>query len=232
MDVFLKECKDGISGSKVLYTVQSDGGLERMKLNFDGVDMYMLFNESVDTVLQSEITFAADHGDALIYDAVSGKVSRLTDRTITLEPYETRFVIFGADIEAELPEASAEEVMDITLSWAFEVEGRQYSELFNIAQKHPRFAGTVSYHTQFEGDQARVLDLGYAGETVEVTLNGEKLGMKFAPPYRYDLAGHLKAHNELTVRVTTHLGYERRDRFSSYLMMEPLGLLGPVVLKK
>ena len=77
-----------------------------------------------------------------------------------------------------------------------------------------------------------MLDLGAVGETAEVILNGTSLGTRIAPPYRFDVAGLLREENTLQVNVTTHLGYNRRDRFSSYLLLEPMGLLGPVTLKK
>ena len=195
-------------------------------------DVYMLFNESVDETLSAEVSFAADHGTMLEYDAYTGKLIRRNDRCITLEPYETRFIVFGADAEAAEPEAPLTETVSKLTNWKFTVEGKEYQELCNIALKHPRFAGTVAYETEFAGSDGRVLDLGYAGETVEVILNGENLGTRIAPPYRFDVAGKLREHNRIQVNVTTHLGYERRDQFSSYLMLEPLGLIGPVELKK
>ncbi len=195
-------------------------------------DVYMLFNESVDETLCGEVEFAADHGTMLEYDAYTGKLIRRNDRCITLEPYETRFVIFGADAQACEPEAPLTQTVSELTNWKFQVADSEYSELFNIALKHPRFAGTVTYETEFAGSDGRVLDLGYAGETVEVILNGENLGTRIAPPYRFNVAGKLREHNRLQVNVTTHMGYERRDRFSSYLMLEPLGLIGPVELKK
>lgn len=42
MDLFLKECKNGKSGTIVVYEICSDGGIERMKFNFDGSDLYVL----------------------------------------------------------------------------------------------------------------------------------------------------------------------------------------------
>ena len=42
VDVFLKECMEGKSGSAVIYEVMGDGGLGRMKFIFDGTDMYVV----------------------------------------------------------------------------------------------------------------------------------------------------------------------------------------------
>lgn len=40
-EAFLKNCIDGKSGSGVVYKVQQDGNIERMKFTFDGTDMYV-----------------------------------------------------------------------------------------------------------------------------------------------------------------------------------------------
>ena len=42
MDAFLKESKDGKSGSAVFYELHSDGSIGRNKFTFDGKDMYFL----------------------------------------------------------------------------------------------------------------------------------------------------------------------------------------------
>ena len=73
------------------------------------------------------------------------------------------------------------------------------------------------------------LDCGQAGETVSVAVNGIEAGKKLVPPYQFDITGFLKeGTNKLSVTVTNHLGYQERDFFSRYLLMEPSGLLGPV----
>ncbi|MBQ1224067.1 MAG: hypothetical protein IIX84_07260, partial [Oscillospiraceae bacterium] len=61
---------------------------------------------------------------------------------------------------------------------------------------------------------------------------GKTLGTKIAPPYRFDVSGQICDRNRIEVEVITNLGYARRDEFSSYLGMEPMGLIGPVELFK
>lgn len=79
--------------------------------------------------------------------------------------------------------------------------------------------------------QRYVLDLGKAGESVFLTLNGRQFGGKIVPPYCYDVTDELKrGENSLEIEVVNHLGYEQRDAFSKFLLMEPTGLLGPVRL--
>ena len=77
-----------------------------------------------------------------------------------------------------------------------------------------------------------ILDLGYVGETAEVSLNGENIGIKIAPPYRFDISEYVKdGTNELCITVTNHLGFEVRDKFSRFLKFEPSGLIGPVKIE-
>ena len=47
VDNFLETCKDGKSGSIVVYQVHSDGGMGRMKFIFDGTNMYVLNTSGV-----------------------------------------------------------------------------------------------------------------------------------------------------------------------------------------
>ena len=77
------------------------------------------------------------------------------------------------------------------------------------------------------------IDLGYVGETAEVTVNGKYCGTSIVPPYVFDVTDSVKeGENELCVVVSNHLGYEQRDLCSKYLLMEPSGLLGPVILSE
>lgn len=192
--------------------------------------LYMLFNESVDRTFQGKPEFSADFGIPVVYDPWTGTTVSCPDGVIKLEPYETRFVLFGSDLEApvEIPSAGESHLLN---DWTFQVNGEEFHRLGNLAQINSHFAGTVSYQTQFDGTDVRTLDLGQVGETAEVILNGRSLGTRIAPPYRFDLTRNLLPHNTMEVRITTHLGYERRDNFSSFLMLEPMGLLGPVTVQ-
>ena len=194
-------------------------------------DLYMLFNEDVEAILDTDIAFSADHGPAFLYDPYTNKLTRFTDRRIRLEPYETRFVIFGAEgLEAEEPEKPCQALSCPSLRWDIRGEEIAYtdSDLFCIGTRHPRFGGELLYRTTFEGSDIRTIDLGAVGDAAEVFVNGESLGVRIAPPYRFTITAPLKAVNTLEVKVITNLGYARRDKFSSYMLLEPNGLLGPV----
>ena len=111
--------------------------------------------------------------------------------------------------------------------------------LKNITARNmlPQFSGHMRYETRFDipvdPELRYILDLGYAGETAEVSLNGEYAGIRIAPPYRFDISDYIRdGANEICITVTNHLGFEIHDEFSRYLKFEPSGLIGPVRIGK
>ena len=102
----------------------------------------------------------------------------------------------------------------------------------------PHFSGTLRYLTTIavtSGDAAlpALLDLGDAYEIVEVTLNGNALGARICPPYRFEVTGLLReGTNELQIDVTNTLAKAWGDQnpFDRSMPQEPSGLVGPVRL--
>lgn len=100
--------------------------------------------------------------------------------------------------------------------------GRKKPELYS-------FPVNLSWNMKF----LAVLDLGEVFETAEVKVNGISAGLRLCRPYRFDLTGLLKkGENQITIEVTNCLGTALRDPISHYLMIEPFGIEGPVVMKK
>ena len=76
-----------------------------------------------------------------------------------------------------------------------------------------------------------VLDLGRVGETAELWLNGQYVGERICPPYRFDLSRSLKkGENSIRVRVCGNPGHRMRDGLSAYFMSPPTGIQGPITL--
>ena len=112
------------------------------------------------------------------------------------------------------------------------------------------YAGTATYQLRFELPaiaKPRQLDLGDVREIAEVRLNGRRLGVCWAPPFRVDLADAARAGtNELEVDVVNFWANrvigdaalppaERKTRtnirrLSAQEPLMPSGLLGPVQL--
>ena len=169
---------------------------------------------------------------------------------IKLSPYSSVVIITGK-VSKDLPKADALKSMGKTelkgvyeLSLATEKEYpnfkkyRELDRLKNITARDmlPQFSGHMRYETRFDisvdPNLKYILDLGYVGETAEVVLNGENIGIKISPPHRFDISEYVKdGTNELCITVTNHLGFEVHDKFSRFLKFEPSGLIGPVKIE-
>ena len=221
-----------------------------------GTDAYMLTNEGIRDDIATDITFSAfDGGDYVLYRPFENRAyaAHSANRTVSLslKPYESVILFFG-DIPDGMPEYTEYEIesetepeTEFTLS-LFDAE-RYPSEplevipnaqLKNVTSPDmfPRFGGYMEYRGTLEysgslpqGKAKCTLDLGRVGESAEVVLNGENVGVRICPPYTFDITKALRSGtNELTVTVANHLGYEQRDLCSKYLALEPSGLMGPI----
>ena len=75
--------------------------------------------------------------------------------------------------------------------------------------------------------------MGRVYEVAEVSVNGKNLGVKINPPYIFEVEKVLKeGKNELVIEVTNNLGKQQQDYLSQFMIQEPTGLLGPVLLLK
>lgn len=221
----------------------------------NGNDIYMLSNENETREIDAPIRFKNfGGGDYIIYDAMANSAKRGCSADskikIKLPPYSSVVIITGK-VSKELPKVDVLKPMGETelngvyeLSLATEKEYpnfKKYGELDrlkNITARDmlPQFSGHMRYETRFnisvDPNLKYILDLGYVGETAEVSLNGENIGIKIAPPYRFDISEYVKdGTNELCITVTNHLGFEVRDKFSRFLKFEPSGLIGPVKIE-
>ena len=209
----------------------------------------MFVNEDIANTISTDITLSAfSGGDYAIYDIQKNKAWHAYSKDgkihIELPTYSSLIVVCG-DLDYErlpsLPKLTLIEEKEIAGTYKISLgeEGGEYAaymtteKLFNVTghEYKPRFSGNMRYETTVNLEKADrvMLDLGYAGEAAEVKLNGISVGKRPAPPYVFDLTGFAKdGENSLEIIVTNHLGYSRRDRYSSHLLFEPSGLLGPV----
>lgn len=123
-----------------------------------------------------------------------------------------------------------------------------------------QFSGVAAYHHAFDGPtpgppgERRWLDLGSVREVADLWLNGQHLGERAVPPYRYEITGLLKpGRNHLVVEVANVLNNRMvgdAQRPAAYRQTKsnllkgitpwstpwvqvpllPSGLLGPVVI--
>jgi len=98
------------------------------------------------------------------------------------------------------------------------------------------YSGGVRYRTAFTltADEAKAhvsLDLGRVIATAEVHLNGRKVGVRVAPPWRFDVTGFLQSgDNRLEVLVYSTLANHYQTIPSRYRGNPEAGLFGPVRL--
>ena len=90
---------------------------------------------------------------------------------------------------------------------------------------------TVATLTEDQAKGKVLLDLGQVVATAEVHVNGEKVGVRVAPPWRLDVSGHLKpGENKLEVVVYNTLANHYQTIPSRYRGLPLSGLIGPVRL--
>ena len=234
-----------------LYDVRTDYKgifLRHYHYKRNGAHIYMFTNEDINNEINANVTLSSFEGGRYIeYDGFDNKAvakSSGGDIVLSIPPYHSVMIIFG-DVDYDgIDEYSIRkfgkttELKPVyTISTAkknseiFEPY-RTTDKLFNITGREglTRFSGHIKYEAEIELEKKDyVLDLGYVGEVAEVYLNDTYIGICQIPPYRFDISADIVGDtNKLTVVVTNHNGYDVRDIFSSFMLFEPSGLLGPV----
>ncbi|WP_146586868.1 glycosyl hydrolase [Posidoniimonas polymericola] len=239
----------------------------------DNADLYYLSNLS-DTPVRLEARFRTARANAELWRPDTGAIESLpavaADRRaqvgLELERNETLFVVF-TDGETELPARRSLELQELaTIDGPWEIEFapnsgapptfvmddlRSLTEVDDPGVKH--FSGVATYRGRFTlpADAAAladgsVIDLGAVRDLARVWINGDRLGLQWKPPYRWDAGASLqpgenlieiKVTNQWTNRIVGDLadpdaapvlpGSRETLRFGP-LTLEPSGLLGPV----
>lgn len=170
---------------------------------------------------------------------------------LELEPYQSCVLVFTEGL-GSFPQRrpfDSDQTVPVTGPWEIATAtAREYpdftvlkrsSELFNVtgAEALPNFSGFMRYTAAFAFPHAAsgewVLNLSTVGETARVWLNGRMLGVRICPPYRFVLPGDvLQRHNRLEIEVANTLAFQVKDWVSSFVLLPPSGLLGPVTLSR
>lgn len=220
----------------------------------DDLDVFMFFNEHPQQTIRTKLVLPVQ-GAVYAYDAFLNRLTRVEAAEgddagtvhLVLHPYESIVLLHGTALEgyAAAParyatgsgvELAGEWTISLAKAEAYPhfQEWGKVTALPNMSGPDglPRFTGTFRYETEFEWDETAngaLLDLGEVYETAEVWLNGEHIGVRICPPYRFEINGLLKkGNNKLVIEVTNTLVKEQRDFLSSFAQQEPSGLIGPV----
>lgn len=218
----------------------------------NGAHIYMFVNEGIQETIETKVWLSAFSGGKYVkYDAFENVAvtQECDDGEIYLKipPYHSVVILCGEISYENVKEAEQREVVsekeldilyDISVARGNSAEFvpfKKASKLCNIttAENIPDFSGHIRYDAEIEGvfDNGKMilLDLGNVGEAVELYVNENYVGSRQFPPYSFDITRQLvSGRNRLKMIVSNHNGYERRDRFSKFLLFEPSGLLGPV----
>lgn len=128
-------------------------------------------------------------------------------------------------------------------------ELKSLTQLENNAVKH--YSGTTTYSKTFNLDHkgnVTMLDLGTLANIAELWCNGKKVGVKWAPPFEFDVSKYVKkGENKIEIMVTNtwrnQLIFDNsrsKNNMKTWttnppkkneIELEDSGLIGPVVLK-
>lgn len=209
---------------------------------------YMLFHEGICEPIHTELRLK-EEGYYYRYDAYEDRLYEAQKAMhLQLQPYESMILIVSQERLSCEPAMETEGFQEIALPKEWNVS---YADSFS----YPEFTkevpikeltciqnvegfesktGTVRYTAEIEvpAYDMALLDLGEVYETAEVSVNGASAGVRICRPYSFELSGMLRpGKNELVIEVTNTLGTQMRDGISHYLVIEPFGIEGPVVLK-
>jgi hypothetical protein len=184
---------------------------------------------------------------------------------LDLAAHDSLFVVFrkpSTALSRTVAKSVEVQLEEITGPWSLQFESEQkslkppiiaapgsWTESSSPEVKY--FSGTAAYSRTISvpqdwlsSHQAILLDLGDVRELAEVSVNGEKVGIGWKPPYKFDITGFVHAGvNSLQIRVTNLwvnrlIGDAQPDAKpvtfttgSTYRSDAPLrssGLLGPV----
>ncbi|MBQ9431637.1 MAG: hypothetical protein IJU44_08805 [Kiritimatiellae bacterium] len=153
-------------------------------------------------------------------DPLSGKIVETANRT--LEPGHSAFFIGGSFevLASNANPVGSQNSFGISGPWEVSpVCGgpampapRTIDSLAGWDSWDDAFSGTMRYSASFDCDrpECSTLDLGEVKEIARVRLNGKDLGVRFMPPYRFDIpAGLVKAKGNRIEAEVTNLGANR-----------------------
>lgn len=171
------------------------------------------------------------------------------DGALELAPFESCIVVLGAGDEIGLDgraNADADDAacLSINSPWTVALSPAGSDDAFGEPQKieglcdltAELFAGTCGTYrcrTSFElaDDLAHTaIDLGDVYETATLALDGQTLGTRICPPYRFATGALAAGAHELTIDVINTLDHAIPDIFALTEPVAPSGILGPVTL--
>lgn len=206
----------------------------------EDADYYMFFNEHPKQAIDAYVKNLTGYK----VDVLHHKVERFHEH-LCLHPYESCIICKELDETYLCTEIHYHEEMDISHGWQVQFAdaqdypnfdaGYDLEELVNLSTSYyPDKAGTFRYRKMITIEK----DISYARlmldevyESVEVWIDGKKIGDAICPPYHFDLQHLTSGEHELMIEVTNTLDHMLHDYMSLSEVMMPSGLFGSVTLR-
>lgn len=182
-------------------------------------------------------------------DLLNGTEPVAFDGVLELAPFESCVVVLETGDEVGLDgraNTNADDAVCLSIDGPWTValspagsdgtfgEPQKLEQLCDLtAEQFPGTCGTFRYRTPFElaDDLAHtVIDLGDVFEVATLTLDGQTLGARICPPYRFATGALAAGTHELTIDVINTLDHAIPDIFALTEPVAPSGVLGPVTL--
>lgn len=218
-------------------------------------DIYMFVNENITDSVDCEVTLnTLQSTKGVCLDILNDEMYKIeaTDKKVhlTLSPNQSCLMVFG-DVEGEsfgekkvwnnytdadlcfaIETAEADNMQDFTLL----KDNVKSSELFSITGMDcmPDFSGRIRYTAKFSSDAILkggniAIEFAEVGNSAQLYLNGEYLGIRICKPYRFDITDKVKdGENQLTVVVSNTLANKIKDPLSCYMAIPASGITGGV----
>ena len=197
-------------------------------------DIYFIRNAR-NEAMEYELQFRVNTNPVQLWNPIDGSVrsvsakqsNNATSFKLRLEPYESIFVVFNADVKAEKATVKNQPIVqEKSISGGWELRfphgwgaptRTTFKELTSWTASADtaiqRFSGVAAYYKTIEvaasdlSSGKRVfLDLGRVHEIADLWINGQHLGERCFIPYRYEVTEYLKpGNNYLVVEVANVL---------------------------
>ncbi len=236
----------GALGLSTVRCATKEPYLRVLRVQNDGSDTFMLFNESVTDEICTELNMPVRGGYTFLDLLGNKREDRFTEDgtvSVRLSPYESAVLVFGStetargiareqvlvpqELQArwEIALADCEDMGSYTVA-------AEDARLMTVEKLRPDFAGKVRYTARIaDTNGVKRIELKGVGDTAELSVNGVSAGRRICGPYVFDTEGLWReGENTVTVTVSTTLGRKQSDRFSACMVSNPPGLDGPVII--
>lgn len=238
------------AGLQTVVTDRPQPWLRALRYKRAGETYVMLVNEHPRESICCTVALA--RGERLCgtrLDLLNGTEPVAFDGALELAPFESCVVVLGTGDEVGLDDGAntnADDAVCLSIDGPWTValspagsdgtfgEPQKLEQLCDLtAEQFASICGTFHYRTSFEltDDLAHTaIDLGDVYEVATLTLDGQTLGTRICPPYRFATGALAAGTHELTIDVINTLDHAIPDIFALTEPVAPSGVLGPVTL--